>query len=159
LLLLLLLLGETCHYLVKQRRATAAKTANTSKATTAANGIGAGVNFVVIEVRIELLLEYEILLPILLLDGGQGVDVLLEALSGRLFLCRVSEPSSEVLDQLMVGHSAISGQHVLSHGLQSEFRGPRHGKRIDRRYNTYGSNHQSFFLFRLDLIRSQKILS
>ena len=32
-------------------------------------------------------------LPALLLDGGQGVDVVLELLPGRLLLCRMGEPS------------------------------------------------------------------
>ena len=75
----------------------------------------------VVEIGIELALQHEELLPVLLPDGGQRVDVLLEPLARRLLLRGVREPRAEVLDQLVIGHPAVGlRQHVLPHRLQRE---------------------------------------
>ena len=66
------------------------------------------------------LLEDEVLDAILDLDGGQGVDVLLEPLPGRLLLRRVGEPSLVVLDEVVICDLAFVGEHELAHGLERE---------------------------------------
>ena len=83
---------------------------------------------VVFKVRVEPLLEDEVLLPVFLSDGGQGVDVLLEPLPGRLLLGRVGQPGLEVLDQFVVCDAAVLGQHVLADGLEGELCGAGHGE-------------------------------
>ena len=48
---------------------------------------------------VELFLEQKIFLPVLLFDGGQGVDVVLELAHGVLLLLGGSQPPLVTLDQ------------------------------------------------------------
>lgn len=61
---------------------------------------------------VELLLQDQELLPVLLPDGGQGVDVVLELCSGCLLASRVCQPGTETFDQLVVRHPGTQGQHI-----------------------------------------------
>ena len=81
----------------------------------------------IVEIGIVLALQHQVLLPVLLLDGGQRVDVLLEPLARRLLLRGMRQPRAEVLDQLVVRHPPVRlRQHILPHRLQRELGRARH---------------------------------
>ena len=69
---------------------------------------------------VEFLLQYQILLPILLLDRGERVDVVLELRAGILLLLGVGEPALVALHEVVVGDAAAVGEHQLPHRLLAE---------------------------------------
>ena len=65
--------------------------------------------------RVKFLLEDQVFLSVLLFDGRQRVDVILELSSGVFLLLRICQPALETLDQIMVGDPPSVGQHQLPH--------------------------------------------
>jgi hypothetical protein len=62
---------------------------------------------IVVKVGIVLLLEHEVLFPVLLPDGSKSVNVFFKLLPRRLLLYRVRQPRLEVLNQLVIGDSSV----------------------------------------------------
>jgi len=67
------------------------------------------------------LFQHEKLDPVFVFDGRQCVDIFFEALPGRLFFCRMGQPSFVMFHKVVICHSAFMGEHVLANRFKGEF--------------------------------------